>query len=118
MAAGLATLEVYKEQQMFEQAAAMSTYWENAVHSLRDIPIIKDIRNIGLMAAFDLEVIPGRPTKRAFDVFDRAFEKGVFLRPTGNTIAMSPHLNVTTAQIDQIVETFRAACMDSIAHLK
>ena len=64
-----------------------------------------DVRNIGLVCGIELEPIPGKPTQRAFEVFLRAYEMGVLIRTTGDTIAMSPPLIIEKAQIDRLFET-------------
>jgi len=106
-AAGLATMDLYRDEGLFERAASLRPYFEDAVHSLRDANHVTDIRNIGIMGGIDLEPIPGKPTARAFDAFNRAFEKGLLVRTTGDTIALSPPLIVEEKQIDFIAETVR-----------
>ena len=104
-AAGLATLETYREEGLFERAAELAPYWEDALHSLRDLPHVIDIRNIGLVGAVELAPIPGEPTRRAFQAFLDAYDKGLLIRTTGDIIALSPPLIIEKAQIDQIVDT-------------
>ena len=104
-AAGLATLEVYKEEGLFERALEMEEYWADAVHSLADHPNVIDVRNLGLIGAIELEPIAGEPTKRAFSAFLDAYEKGILVRTTGDIIAMSPPLIIEKAHIDQLVGT-------------
>lgn len=104
-AAGLATLEVYKEEGLFERALEMETYWQDAVHSLADHPLVIDVRNLGLIGAIELEPIAGEPTKRAFGAFLDAYEKGILIRTTGDIIAMSPPLIIEKSHIDQLVGT-------------
>ncbi|MCX7645022.1 MAG: aspartate aminotransferase family protein [Rhodobacteraceae bacterium] len=104
-AAGLATLETYREEGLFERAAEIAPYWEEALHSLKGTRHVIDIRNLGLIGAVELEPIPGEPTKRAFSAFVAAFEKGIMIRTTGDIIAMSPPLIIEKAQIDQLVGT-------------
>ena len=104
-AAGLATLETYREEGLFERAAELAPYWEDALHSLRDLPHVIDIRNIGLVGAVELAPIPGEPTRRAFQAFLDAYDKGLLIRTTGDIIALSPPLIIEKPQIDQIVET-------------
>ncbi len=106
-AAGLATLEVYREEGLFQRAYEMEGYWEDAVHSLKDAPNVIDVRNIGLIGAIELEPIAGEPVKRGFAAFLKAFEKGIMIRTTGDTIAMSPPLIIEKEQIDQLVNTLR-----------
>ena len=102
-AAGLATLEVYAEEGLFTRAASLAPYWEDAVHSLKDAPNVIDIRNLGLMGAVELAPRDGAPGARAAEVFQRCFEKGVLVRYTGETIALSPPLIIDKSQIDEVV---------------
>jgi beta-alanine--pyruvate transaminase len=106
-AAGIATLETYREEALFERCAAIAPYWEAAVHSLRDARHVIDVRNMGLIAGIELEGIPGQPTKRAFAAFLKAYEKGILIRTTGDIIAMSPPLIIEKPQVDQLVDTLR-----------
>ncbi len=106
-AAGLATLETYREEGLFERAAELAPYWEEGLHSLRDCPHVIDLRNMGLIGAVELEPIAGQPTKRAFSAFLKAYEAGVLIRTTGDIIALSPPLIIDKAQIDQIFGTLR-----------
>ncbi len=104
-ATGLATLEVYKEEGLLTRGAELSQYWEDALHSLKGLPHVIDIRNLGLIGAVELEPIAGQPTKRAFAAFVQAFEKGILIRTTGDIIAMSPPLIISKAQIDELIGT-------------
>ncbi|PZO75586.1 MAG: aspartate aminotransferase family protein [Mesorhizobium amorphae] len=106
-AAGLATLETYKDEGLLTRGTELGPYWADALHSLKDAPNVIDIRNIGLVGAIELQPIAGSPTKRAFSAFLKAFEKGVLIRTTGDIIALSPPLIVEKGQIDQIVDTIR-----------
>ncbi|WP_062014247.1 aspartate aminotransferase family protein [Aureimonas sp. AU4] len=107
-AAGLATLDTYKEEGLFERAKALEPVWADALHSLKGEPHVIDIRTIGLIGGVELEPIAGAPTKRAFAAFLDAYEKGLMIRTTGEIIAMSPPLIVSEAQIGEIVDTLRA----------
>jgi len=104
-AAGLATLETYREQALFERAAEFAPYWQEAVHSLRGLPHVIDIRNEGLIAGIELSPVAGEPTRRAFQAFLDCYERGVLIRTTGDIIAMSPPLIISKEQIDELVGT-------------
>jgi beta-alanine--pyruvate transaminase len=108
-AAGLATLETYREEGLLERGAALAPLWEEALHSLRGEPHVIDIRNIGLIGAVELEPIAGEPTKRAFSAFLHAFEHGLLIRTTGDIIALSPPLIVSESQIGEVIDGVRAA---------
>jgi len=106
-AAGLATLETYRQDDLFQRAANIAPYWQDALHSLRDCRHVIDIRNMGLIGAIELEPIAGEPTKRAFNAFIEAYEKGILIRTTGDIIAMSPPLIIEKSHIDQLIGTLR-----------
>ena len=106
-AAALATLDVYRDGDLFARAAALAPKWEEALHSLKGTRHVVDIRNIGLMGAIELDPVPGKPTDRAYRAFVAAYEKGLLTRVTGDIIALSPPLIVAEAEIDRIVETVR-----------
>jgi beta-alanine--pyruvate transaminase len=106
-AAGLATLETYTQDGLFENAAALSSYWEDALHSLRDLPNVIDIRNMGLIGAIELAPIEGAPTKRAFQAFLDCYEMGLLIRTTGDTIALSPPLIINKDDIDKLFGILR-----------
>ena len=102
-AAGLATLEIYERESLFTRAAMLDTAWEKAAHALRDAPHVIDVRNIGLVGAVEFESRAGAPGARGFDVFVKAFEKGILVRGAGDIIAMSPPLIVEPAHIDELL---------------
>ncbi len=114
VAASLATLSVYEEEALFERAAGLEGHWEKAVHSLKGLPAVIDIRNLGLVAGIELESRPGAPGARATEVFHKCFDNGLLVRVTGDIIALSPPLIVSAAQIDEIVEKL-ATVLKSIA---
>ena len=104
-AAGIATLDTYKEEGLFQRAADLEGYWADALHSLKGLPHVIDIRNMGLIGAVELQPMEGAPTKRAFEAFLRAYDKGILIRTTGDIIAMSPPLIISKAEIDQLIGT-------------
>ena len=108
-AAGLATLETYADEGLLTRAASLEKHLAVALHSLRGEPNVIDIRNIGLVGGVELSGIAGQPAKRATNIFLDCYEKGLLLRTTGDTVAISPPLIIETAQIDQIVDTLRGA---------
>jgi beta-alanine--pyruvate transaminase len=108
-AAGLATLDLYKNEGLFDRAASIAKYWSEAAHSLRGTKHVIDIRTIGLVAAIELEPRPGKPAARGFESFLKCFEAGVLVRSTGDTVAVSPPLIVEKEQIDRIVGTLKEA---------
>ena len=103
-AAGLATLEVYENDDLFARAAGIAPAFEQAAHSLDESPYVIDVRNIGLTAAIELEPRPGQPTARGFDAFLRCYDKGLLLRCTGDTLAVAPPLIISADEIGRVFE--------------
>jgi len=104
-AAGLATLEIYERDGLFQRANDLAGYWADAVHSLKGLPHVIDLRNLGIIAGIELASIPGKPTARAFDAFLKCYEKGVLIRTTGDIIALSPPLILEKSHIDHLFGT-------------
>ncbi|MDP9835758.1 beta-alanine--pyruvate transaminase [Neorhizobium huautlense] len=102
-AAGLATMEIYEEEGLLTRAADLAADWENALHSLKGLPHVVDIRNLGLVGAIELAPRENAPGTRAYDVFVDCFHKGLLIRVTGDIIALSPPLIVEREQIGTIV---------------
>jgi len=107
-AAAIATLELYEREQLFARAATLAAPFETAVHALRGAPHVRDIRNIGLMAAVELEPRGGEAGRRGYETFLGCLERGVLVRCTGDTLAFSPPLIVEPAQIAVIFDTVAA----------
>ena len=102
-AAGIASLDLYRDEGLFERAADLSGYWEQAVHSLNGKRHVIDVRNIGIVAGIELEPRPGAPGKRAMELFHQCFDSGLLIRVTGDIVALSPPLILEKAHIDEMV---------------
>jgi beta-alanine--pyruvate transaminase len=104
-AAGIATLDVYRDEKLFERAGKLEGKWADAAMSLKGAPGVLDIRTLGLVAAIDLSSRPDAYGKRAYDSMEKAFhEHGLMFRITGDTIALSPPLIITEDQIGEIFD--------------
>lgn len=108
-AAGLATMEIYEEEGLLTRAADLADYWQEALHSLKGLPNVVDIRNLGLVGAVELTSRNGAPGTRAYDVFVDCFQKGLLIRVTGDIIALSPPLVIEREHIDKIVSKLTGA---------
>jgi beta-alanine--pyruvate transaminase len=104
-AAALATLDIYTRENLLTRAATLAPGWENAMHSLKGLPHVIDIRNYGLIGAVEMEPRPGKPGARGYEVFVKCFERGVLVRQSGDAIAMSPPLIIESKHIEQAVQT-------------
>ena len=102
-AAALATLDTYEEEGLLTRAAELEDYWAEGLHGLRSSnPDIIDIRNYGLVGAIELAPQEGAPGARGYQVLERAFRKGLLVRVTGDTIALSPPLILERRHIDDM----------------
>lgn len=108
-AAGMATLDIYLQEKLLSRVQELATYWQDAAHSLRGLPHVIDIRNLGLLAAIELEPILHKPGTRGFETFLRCYELGALVRAAGDNIALSPPLIIEKKQIDQLFDTLAEA---------
>lgn len=106
-AAGLATLDIYENEGLFTRGAQMAPSFAAMVHSLAGLPHVVDIRNLGLMAAIELEPRSGKPGERGHAALVQAFDAGLLIRATGDTIALSPPLILESGHLDRIQTTLR-----------
>jgi len=114
-AAGIATLELYKEEGLFERALKLEKTWADAAMSLRGKPLVEDIRTIGLVAGIDLTPVAGAPGKRAYSAMEAGFhDHDIMIRITGDTLALSPPLIVTESQIGEIFEKRLPAVLKAV----
>jgi beta-alanine--pyruvate transaminase len=102
-AAGLATLDLYREEQLFERAKKIEPVWAEAAMGLKGLPGVLDIRCVGLTAGIDLASRPGEVGKRAYDGMVKAFnDESLVIRVTGETIALTPPLIMSERDIEEI----------------
>ena len=111
-AAGLATLQIYEDEGLFERAAQMSDYFLDAVWSLKDLPAVKDIRGIGMMAGVEVHPEPGKPGIRGNALQAQLFWNGAHCKFTGDTAIIAPSLIAEKSHIDEIVDAFRRTLAD------
>ncbi len=103
-AAALGTLDTYEEEGLLTRASELEDYWADGLATLKGLPHVIDLRNLGLIGAVELEPIAGQPSKRAFSAFLQAFEEGLLIRTTGDIIALSPPLIITKGQIERLFD--------------
>ena len=108
-AAGLATLGIYQGEGLLTRGATLASHWQEKMQGLRDLPHVIDIRTIGLVAGIELSPRPDAAGARAYDVMVDCFNNGLMVRITGDTIALSPPLIVSEAQIDEMTAILAAA---------
>ena len=105
VAAGLATLDLYREEGLFERARGLEPKWADAAMSLKGLPGVLDIRTVGLTAAVDLASRPDGFGKRAYEAMEHAFhEENLMLRSLGETLVLTPPLVISEAQIGEVFD--------------
>ena len=104
-AAAIATLDIYRDEGLFERAAGLAPYFEDALHSLKDLPHVVDIRNCGLLAAIEFEAVPGKAGHYAQALHHACFKRGVLVRGVGKSLVASPPLIIERAEIDRLFGT-------------
>ena len=108
-AAGLATLQVYREEDTFARSRALESLFEETIHTFKGEPHVIDVRNFGLMGGIELAPREGAPGVRGFEVFLKCFEAGVVVRNGGDILQFSPFLDSTPDEIGRIFDTVRNA---------
>ena len=112
-AAAIATMDIYRDEGLFERAAELAPYWEQAVHSLKGLPHVVDIRNSGILAAVEFEANPAKVGFYAQAVHNACFDKGVLVRGVGESLVASPPLVIEKAEIDRLWGTV-AECIRAL----
>ena len=115
-AAAITTLDIFAHEKLEDRAASLSPHLESAAHALKGLPMVKDIRNIGLVAGIEFEAMPGKPGAIAFPVYLKCYEMGVHVRFTGDIIAISPPLTIEKHEIDRIFSTIAEAIRFVTSH--
>jgi beta-alanine--pyruvate transaminase len=103
-AAGLASLDIYRDEDLFNKGAKTAKYLENIVHQLKNDKNVIDIRNLGMVAAIEIAPRPGAVGARGYEAMKKAWHKGLMLRVTGDSLAFSPPLIAENHDIDKIFE--------------
>lgn len=106
-AAGLATLGIYEREGLFEKAAELSPYFLDAIWSLKDLDVVRDLRGHGLIAGVEVHPEPGKPGLRGNELQKRLFWNGCHVKWTGDTAIVAPSFVATRADVDEIVGCIR-----------
>ncbi len=109
-AAGLAALDLYRDENLFERAKTLEPLVAEAAMTLKGLPGVLDVRTVGVAAGIDLASRPDAVGKRAYEIMARAFhDEDLLVRIAGETLAIAPPLIVSEAQISEIFEKLKRA---------
>ena len=103
--AGIAALDLYREEDLFARANKLEAKWADAAMTLKGLPNVLDVRQVGLTAAVDMASKPDAVGRRGYDAMEHGFhEQGIMIRTAGDTLAVTPPLTVSEAQIGEIFD--------------
>jgi beta-alanine--pyruvate transaminase len=108
-AAGLATLDALHAEDAPARVRTLAPHFEQAVHSLRGLPHVTDIRNFGLAAGLTIAALPGEPARRPYEIAMRCWRDGFYVRFGGDTIQLAPPFVSTPAEIDAMIAALARA---------
>lgn len=106
-AAGLATLQIFEDEGLFERSAELSDYFLDAIWSLKDLGIVRDLRGYGLMAGIEVWPEEGKPGARGGELQKKLFWNGCHCKWTGDTAIVAPPFISEKSHIDEMVDCFR-----------
>jgi beta-alanine--pyruvate transaminase len=106
-AAGIATMDIYEREGLFDRAAELAPYFLDTVFSLSDVPSITDVRGYGLLAGFDLAPDGNPPGVRGLEAQKKLFAAGLHIKMTGDSGLVAPPLIAEREHVDQICDILR-----------
>jgi beta-alanine--pyruvate transaminase len=108
-AVGLATLDILVKEAMVERVRELAPHFEEAVHGLKGVKHVADIRNYGLAAGLTIEAFPGEPAKRPYEIAMKCWQKGFYVRYGGDTIQLAPPFISMPQEIDRLIDALGSA---------
>ena len=101
-AAGLAALDIFEREKLWEKAAALAPHFENLIHGLKGLKNVADIRNYGLTGAVTIAPLPGEPARRPYEIGEKCWKAGHYVRFGGDTLQFGPHFHSEPADLDRL----------------
>jgi beta-alanine--pyruvate transaminase len=111
-AAALAALDILEQEELPQRVARMAPYFEEGLHQLKGMPYVNDIRNFGFAGALQLEAYPGEPARRPFEIALRMWDKGFYVRYSGDVIVVAPPFVMQNAQLDSLLGALRETLLE------
>ena len=107
VSAAIAVQKIFEKEDIFNRVKNLSNYFEEGLHSLRDLTCISSIRNYGLLGGIDI-AMKDRPGKAGFSVYKKCYDAGVNIKPTGDALIIAPPFISEKKDIDEIVDKIRS----------
>jgi adenosylmethionine---8-amino-7-oxononanoate aminotransferase len=106
-------LRVYQDERVIEQAGPKALRIARAFERFGSLPDVVETRSLGMIGALDLAGSKHYLEPRGRRVYQEALRRGAYLRPLGNTIYITPSLNIPDTDLDELLgiveESVRAA---------
>ena len=112
-AAALKNIEIIEREDLCARVRDVGSYFFEQAQTLRDLPIVGDVRGSHFMVGF--EYVADRQRRTHFEpgvrvaerVFENCRDQGLIVRPIGNQMVLSPPLIMTRSQIDRLFGILR-----------
>ena len=114
VSAALAVQEIFEREDIFNRVKNISNYFQEGLHSLKDLSCIESIRNYGLLGGIDIS-IKDKPGNAGFNVYKKCYDAGVNIKPTGDALIVAPPFICEKKHIDEIFDKMRKGILE---HLK
>ncbi|WP_257906353.1 adenosylmethionine--8-amino-7-oxononanoate aminotransferase [Campylobacter lari] len=109
-AAANATLDIFEKENIIAKNKIKSAFIKTQWESLKEFDFLGNFRNLGMVSAFDIQ--KSKYQRAGLEVFQRALEKGLLLRPLGNTIYFMPPYVINEDEINYVVQSLREIFKD------
>ena len=106
VSAAIAVQKIFEKEDIFNRVKQISKYFEDGLHSLKDLDCIESIRNYGLLGGVDIKM-RDKPGKAGFNVYKKCYDAGVNIKPTGDALIIAPPFVCEKRDIDEIIEKMR-----------
>ena len=106
VAAALAVQDIFEKEDIFKRVKNMSPYFQNALHSLRDLDCVKSIRGYGMMGGIDIQM-KDKPGKAGFQIYKACYASGVNFKATADALVLAPPYICEKKHIDEIFDKLR-----------
>ena len=106
VSAAISVQKIFEKEDIFNRVKQISKYFEDGLHSLKDLNCIESIRNYGLLGGIDIKM-RDKPGKAGFQVYKECYKAGLNIKPTGDALIIAPPFICEKKHIDEIVEKLR-----------
>ena len=124
-AAALASWDIFEKEDVFSHVKEISTYFQQQLKTLEQIPLVGEVRGVGLMAAVEASMQVSNGNDRLEKdyavgelVDSHCQQLGLLVRPLINLCIISPPLVIIEAQVDELVSILKKGLELTLADLR